>query len=186
MPRHWHKLLFWGGCAFLAVWILWWASSGYPLDGPICPSENTRDDCPRYDVLSYSAWQIAKFADHWSVLITAAATVAIAWLTITLARVGRQQIGDTRILQRAYISVEPGGIRPFEGENESRIACDVIIHNAGNLPAHDLRWGLQIKYSNSDKEDFDGSKVTLLGEIVVTPKGRIRKGTDPTNQMTFD
>ena len=63
---------------------LWWASSGYPLDGPICPSTGTKDDCTRHNVILYSAWGIAKVADQWGVLITAIATGFIAWFTFTL------------------------------------------------------------------------------------------------------
>ena len=84
MLKDWRKLLFWGGCAFFAGWILWWASSGYPLEGPICPNESAKYDCTSYNVIFYSAWQVAQFATHWSVLITAFATIAMGYFTFTL------------------------------------------------------------------------------------------------------
>jgi hypothetical protein len=43
-------------------------------------------------------------------LVSAVAAGVVARFTVILARVGRQQIADTRILQRAYLSVEPKGI----------------------------------------------------------------------------
>jgi hypothetical protein len=89
--------------------------------------------------------------------VTVASTIAtpitggiVAWLTFVLAGVGRQQVADTRILQRAYVSVEPQGIewiipqRQFIGQ--------VVFKNVGKLPAtefdsvvkkievHDAEW----------------------------------------------
>ena len=68
-----------------------------------------------------------------SAAVTAIATGFIAWFTIVLARVGRQQITDTRILQRAYLSVEPQGIewRGLEGD----FIGQVVFRNVGKLPA---------------------------------------------------
>ena len=52
------------------------------------------------------------FGDGWvtitSTIVTATAGGVVA--TIILANVGKQQVADTRILQRAYLSVEPLGI----------------------------------------------------------------------------
>jgi hypothetical protein len=96
MLNNWRHLLFWGGCAFFAGWILWWASSGYPLEGPICPSQNAKDDCASYNIIFYSAWQIARFADHWSTLVAATATVAIACFTLTLQRSTEKMWGATK------------------------------------------------------------------------------------------
>ena len=42
-----------------------------------------------------------------STIVTAIAGGVVALFTIVLARVGNQQIADTKILQRAYLSVEP-------------------------------------------------------------------------------
>src|SRR5262245_55567689 len=43
--------------------------------------------------------------------ITAVATAVDAVFTIVLAFVGYQQVADARILQRAYLSVQPQGIQ---------------------------------------------------------------------------
>jgi hypothetical protein len=63
--------------------------------------------------------------------ITAVATVYIAKFTVTLARVGSQQVADTRILERAYLSAEPDGVFLMLGKR-SLVAHTKII-NAGNL-----------------------------------------------------
>jgi hypothetical protein len=57
---------------------------------------------------------------------------SVAWFTVILARVGRQQIGDARILQRAYLSVEPKGI---EWSNNAFLVGQVAFKNVGKLPA---------------------------------------------------
>jgi hypothetical protein len=45
-----------------------------------------------------------------STIVTATTGGIVALFTIVFAGVGRQQVADDRILQRAYVSVEPQGI----------------------------------------------------------------------------
>jgi hypothetical protein len=45
-----------------------------------------------------------------STIVTATTGGIVALFTIVFAGVGRQQVADNRILQRAYVSVEPQGI----------------------------------------------------------------------------
>ena len=49
-------------------------------------------------------------ATDWAAIASAVAAAIVAVFTIVLAGVGRRQIADTRILQRAYLSAEPKGI----------------------------------------------------------------------------
>jgi len=71
MLRDWRKIVLWGAVVFYACWILWWVSAGYPLEGPICSGAGAKEDCTNYNVIFYSAWQIAEFASHWAALLTA-------------------------------------------------------------------------------------------------------------------
>lgn len=48
--------------------------------------------------------------DIASTIVTATTGGIVALFTIVFAGVGRQQVADNRILQRAYVSVEPQGI----------------------------------------------------------------------------
>jgi hypothetical protein len=100
---------------------------------------------------------------------------------------GIRQYLDTRILQRAYISVEPGGVTPFVGD-DNRIACNVFIYNAGNLPAHDMSWDIRATYSTDAREEkvFKWNELIRFGKIVLAPKSRFRKGADPTTREEFD
>jgi hypothetical protein len=65
-------------------------------------------------------------------VITGCATGVIAWFTVVLAGVGKRQIADTRILQRAYLSAEPKGI---EWSADGCLVGEVIFKNVGKLPA---------------------------------------------------
>lgn len=84
MLKEWRVCLFFLLAVLFAIWILWWASSGFPLAHEICGEGNAADDCPSYNVILYSAWRLAEAADHWGVLITALATGAIGYFTFTL------------------------------------------------------------------------------------------------------
>jgi hypothetical protein len=70
-----------------------------------------------------------------STIVTAIAGGIVAWFTVVLAGVGKQQIADTKILQRAYLSVEPQGI---EWSGEGVFVGQVIFKNVGKLPATDF------------------------------------------------
>jgi hypothetical protein len=84
-----------------------------------------------------------------------------------------RQAKDTRILQRAYIAVEPRGIRLLvEGK---RVIGHVGMRNAGNLPAGKVAWFVDLKTSTNDLETVfplgrpAGSIVVAPG--VVAPRG---------------
>ena len=73
--------------------------------------------------------------------------VAVYTLVLAISTIGlwlvtrrgmRNQSLEVRILQRAYISVEPGGISPAKPVTQCR--PNIIIRNAGNLPARDVKW----------------------------------------------
>ena len=146
MLRYWYIFFLAVLVAVFALWIQWWASWDFPLTHQICGDGKAAEDCPSYNVFLYSAWRLAKATDHWSALITAIATGVIAWLTITLAKVGRQQLADTRILQRAYISVEPEGVRPF-AYGSPRVLGYSAYKNVGNLTARNVKYFSGIEFS---------------------------------------
>lgn len=105
LMKDWRNLLFFGTCTFLAVWILWWASSGYPLERQICASPYRKDECVSYDIILYSARQIVDFLNYWSVLVTAFATAAVAYFTWTIKRINDNQLRLSGQVERAYITV---------------------------------------------------------------------------------
>jgi hypothetical protein len=112
MSRHWKGIAAISALVVYAACIWLWRSYGY-----VVPT----------DWIAVNGWLtlIATF-------ISAIATGVVAWFTVILARVGRQQIGDARILQRAYLSVEPKSI---EWSTDGFLVGQVAFKNVGKLPA---------------------------------------------------
>ena len=110
--------------------------------------------------------------------ILAVATFVIAVFTIILACVARRQTNDTRILQRAYVSVTQAGIRPYLSL-DGRLSCDVWFRNAGHLPAKNVSWFINRKFS-TDAEDREFEipvdEKKFGGNNLIPPQSRIRKG----------
>jgi hypothetical protein len=148
------------------------------------------DNCPTHYLIFIPPIWIIDHLEAVAAVLTAIATVYIANFTIVLSRIGKQQADDTRIVQRAFISVEPGGIEPFLGQFEvtdDRIACNIVINNAGSLPAHDVRWCIERTYSEDFRANvFNAENIELVGGIVLAQKTKIRKGSIPTDKTTFD
>lgn len=102
--------------------------------------------------------------------------LSTAGLWIVTRRMGNRQSEEVRILQRAYVSVEPGGIKPYVSGSE-KLSCDILIRNAGNLPAHDIAWYIRWKFS-VDPEDTDFCiSEKFDGRITLAPKTIMRKGS---------
>jgi hypothetical protein len=92
----------------------------------------------------------------------------LALFTVILALFTKRLWEDARILQRAYIAVEPLGIHLMK--NGSDLIGHVGIKNAGRLPARKLRWFINIRFGHSgeERDDFfplDSGK----GNIVIAP-----------------
>jgi hypothetical protein len=119
------------------------------------------------------------FGDGWVTIVSTVVTTItggiIAWFTIVLAGVGRQQVADTRILQRAYLSVEPSGIE-WLGLPEGVLIGQVIFKNVGKLPAtefvsvvkkievHDANW-VTPALTDADLPTWITSVIPIGGEV---------------------
>jgi hypothetical protein len=99
--------------------------------------------------------------------------------------VGFQQYQDTRILQRAFISVKPLGVNPFISEKGSipdKIVGHVAFINVGRLPARNVsveRACMEWKESN-DLQEADLPITTPIRpmNIVLSPGTEMRHGTN--------
>jgi len=87
-----------------------------------------------------------------------------------LASIAWIQIRQTRILQRAYLGVEPLGVRPF--------SYDIYMlgwagfKNTGHIPAREARYFIKIEASSDRNRFSDGFYIPeqeLSGNNVVTP-----------------
>jgi hypothetical protein len=60
-------------------------------------------------------------------------------LWIATRDTAKRQERDTEILQRAYIAVEPAGLREHR-DRDDRIHPSIILRNVGHLPARQVSW----------------------------------------------
>lgn len=173
MLRDWRNVVLWCAVVFYACWMWWWASAGYPLEGPICFGANAQDNCSNYNVVFYSAWQIAEFVSHWAALLTAIFIGILATATVRLWRsVERLWRATYATMQhagrgsknelRAYVGVEPEGIDRIGGENS--LVGRFQIRNFGKTPARNLSL-----YSTIDF-DRNGRRTNFpIGKLQVSP-----------------
>jgi hypothetical protein len=132
-----------------------------------------------FDVIwGYLVWFAVTYIKPIHDEITALFTIVIGVFTVVLAFVARRQTKDTRILQRAYVSVRPAGIHMLRNRNEA--VAHVEICNAGNLPATKVRWF--IKHTFCSIGDWKIEKIdTRLVETpgnVIAPHSKMRQGGD--------
>jgi hypothetical protein len=101
--------------------------------------------------------------------------VFTAGLGIVTARGIYIQARDTRVLQRAYVAVEPRGIElRMDG---GTLMGHVVVKNSGNLPAANLSLLIRMKWCHKgDEQDFVLG--TGKGEIVISPHSETILGSD--------
>lgn len=139
LRTHWRKLAV--VAIFVYVIALWtWVLAGLSEQSEICEITAAGKDCERYNILFAVAWKVAKAVDHWSALVTAFATAAIAYFTWTIKRINDAQLRHAHQVERAYIS---GGGGPEVLQNgmatETFILC---INNYGKTQGELLRYGV--------------------------------------------
>ena len=90
---------------------------------------------------------------------------------------------DTRILQRAYLSVIPRGVEQYKSLN-GMLSCDVAFFNAGNLPAQNVQWIIHREFDvNGLREKFELTKA-FSGNNIIPPKSEMRKGGKSSSWRT--
>lgn len=153
MRKGWQFAFWLGVCAAgAAIWISWWARSGFQL--PICQDASATDQCLSYDDIrawmsqaSGVAAHTAALANDWAALITAVFTAVVAifsarlwWSTNklwTLTNRSLQQAEQrSRKELRAYVSVEPLGVTEYPGHN--LLVGRFNVRNVGKIPARDV------------------------------------------------
>ncbi|SRR6266508_1322615 len=93
----------------------------------------------------------------------------IGWRQVRLTKdIAERQARDTEIIQRAYISAEPGGLTPHRDRGD-RVHGSVIFRNVGHLPARNVRWyGTCGSWPETDGKTFPTEEPTD-GKIVLPP-----------------
>src|SRR5262249_20448349 len=126
---------------------------------------------------------------HWTTndpvsFYTAVLALSTILLWIVTWRGIRTQSKDTRILQRAYVSVDPGGLTAHR-DRDDRLHTTVIFRNVGHLPAQNVRWyGTFGGWPETDGKNFP-VKEPGDGKIVLPPgtSSTQRVGTVFTNKL---
>jgi len=115
-------------------------------------------------------------------LVLGLSTIALWLATRTLAS---QSALDTRIIQRAYMSVTPMGIEKFvKGPFYS---CDVLFKNVGHLPARNVRWFFDRIFSDDGfLNNFPIVDERFEGKNVVPPGTEMRLGGNAIENASFE
>ena len=87
--------------------------------------ETNQEDCPTHYLVFIPLIWVIDHLDVVAAIVMAIATAYIATFTIVLSNIGKQQANDAQIVQRAFISVEPGGA--FSGQFERGLMSDLAI-----------------------------------------------------------
>ena len=159
----------WAGVGIAALFVVGLHISIPSLGDSVCATDN---------VSRFTLCKIAVFLDGIAVSIAALATVAIAFVTWALFRTSSKQNELTRILQRAYITVDPLGIKLRI--QETRIMGFVGIKNAGNLPAEHVNWSTGICYSTDNSISDFPPLSQQVGDVICAPGTVMSHGTRDT------
>jgi len=148
-----------------------------PEYGEICGQ--TKDaapkDCATYDISRYALLKSLTFLQDYNGAIQAIAAAIMAAFTIILARIGREQIRQTKILQRAYVAVRRRGIAlTADGDVVGHIAFE----NVGSLPAREFCVAVKLCWDlNPDLSEFE--ELPLGPKVVLPARTKFPSGTPP-------
>jgi len=200
-------------CFFVVLEGLSWETKSWPgpcivqagtdLEGG---SNNRRGECPTFhEGLGILSERLDSFVERHVTSIVTAFTIVFAvssiglWLaTIRLWRASDEQrklsernaaerSRETRILQRAYLSVEPAGVQPYiaepgSPEDADRVSAVLSFRNAGNLPARDVVWSINCAVDDAEDRDFvdiPEADDFVSGPVVIAPRGEMTQTTEP-------
>lgn len=111
--------------------------------------------------------------------VLAVATIALVVVTLGLVGFASRQSEETRILQRAYVSVNPEGIQT---DSLGKVLGHVLFENAGHLPARDFRWSVKVTKDGSG--DWTPPKIVdadLEGFAVLPVGAKWKMGSSECN-----
>ena len=108
--------------------------------------------------------------------IGAFSALAVAAFTAALTYLAIRQTLDSRIIQRAYVTVAPGGVKLWS--TRDKLLSHLIIQNGGNLPATKVRWFSKIEVdTESQRSWFPIDKDELDGDHTIPAKGELIFGS---------
>jgi hypothetical protein len=91
----------------------------------------------------------------------------------------RNQSREMRVLQRAYVAVDAGGIKPFGHALPPYSIAHIEVRNVGNLPARDVCWFIDSKLSPDGRlDDFPIDEANFYGNNVIPPGTEMKRSQD--------
>jgi hypothetical protein len=121
---------------------VWSASSCKPNDekhNRAASTDAVPISCKSFNIVAIQtiSVRLGRRPDVIAALVTAFATGVIAWFTVTLSSIGKQQATDARIIERAYINVvaPDSEIRMNDQHEIAALRVWVVWKNAGRTPA---------------------------------------------------
>lgn len=165
----------------------WWLESSQPPQQ--AASEDAAQD--RENKGGETLWQRTitdpvAFYTFILTLFTGVLGVSTILLWLETRRIGNLAAKDTRTLQRAYVSVEPFGVHAHNERGRARLPGDkgpfqsvpqIKISNAGNLPAREIKWRIEHKFSLDRRlDDFRPDETKCEGRNVIPPSGHMIQG----------
>ena len=119
---------------------------------------------------------------------TAVLAVSTVFLWDATRDAARRQEADTKILQRAYLSVEPAGVGASSDSNKCH--PNIAIRNVGSVPARKIRWVIDYTISQDhrlpeqtvDRDRTEGDNVLPPGSVMTQGGPIICVGSNP-NEM---
>lgn len=147
------------------------------------PANNqTTEQCSEKENKNHGFWEKTRcdpvaFFTAWLVGFTGVLAFSTIGLWIVTALGVRNQTADTRILQRAYLAVTGEGILPLRTIDLHGLSgAHVGFKNAGNLPATDVSWFIDVKLDPSAAlADFPIDQTKFYGSNVIPPDTEMRR-----------
>jgi len=181
LPKNWDRRLFIGAIIFFAFWLY----VALPFLFTV-PRYNSQDETPNKcseESKNHGFWEKVgcdptAYFTLWLVAFTGVLAISTIGLWIVTWRVGSRQSEETRILQRAYLSVEPLGIKAMKPVAKFSVP-HIQISNVGKLPAKHVRWLIHHAASEDhDRRVFRIDESDANGDITLSPGVRMRQGGD--------
>lgn len=123
----------------------------------------------------------------WLVAFTGVLAFSTIGLWVATGSAARNQTRDTRILQRAYIAVDGGGIFPLDTKSIAHVG----VKNVGNLPAREVSWFISYAVDPDGRRSyFPIDETHFYGRNVVPPGTEMKRSQnctlDPRDIMAFE
>lgn len=176
----------------VAIWVCFAAVMGFAVGGSfisaIAPiSEVEKQRCYQgADAGHYKADECKTFWERSTTdpvafytlglfVFTGVLAVSTAFLWDATQQAAVRQSDETKILQRAYLSVEPEGISASNSADKCH--PNITIRNAGNLPARNVKWVIDYTVTLDDRlANFLVDEARAEGENTLTPGGGMKQG----------